>query len=292
MVSVKLGPPQAAHGIHREKLVHLFRWVVKLVAYSTTLVLEVAPRSADRWVGSRSLSDPSHIRFEFAALEDLETECAGSLAEGRAFVPGAVAEVRSRCILVVVHPVTGASLDLPAEVVWVNQDAPGEGVGVTLDDRVDELAAKLAAFLDAEAKPATPAKRPETLQQRVRGYSSAQMIRRAKEADLPERTALERVYGKGVWEMLLHNPRVSPPEVARIARKGSIPQSIVETITGNPAWLTSSEIRRALLSNPRVGGGALDKVLRAMTRNEISLLVKQTAYSMTVRNAARKLLKS
>lgn len=237
------------------------------------------------------MSDTARIRMEFASLEALEAECNGDLAQGRAFVSRGQGEPRCRSILELVHPETGASLELPAEVVWVKQDPPGEGVGVTLDESGPELVARLEAFLAAEGKADPPSARPETVQQRVRGYSGAEMIRRAKEAELPERTALERVYGKGVWEMLLHNPRVSPPEVARIARKGTIPQSIVDLITANPAWLAKSEVRRALLSNPRVSGSALDKVLRALGRRELSLLVKQTAYSMAVRNAARKLLK-
>jgi hypothetical protein len=63
----------------------------------------------------------------------------------------------------------------------------------------------------------------------------------------------------------------------------------VETITGNAAWLAVSALRRALLMNPQVTGAALDKVLRATPRAELTVISKQSVYPMTVRQAIKKL---
>ncbi len=94
-----------------------------------------------------------------------------------------------------------------------------------------------------------------------------------------------------MWEALLRNPRVTGPEVARIARMGSLPRPMIELIVSNGAWLQIPEIRRALLSNPRLGTDQIQRVLRLMPKHELKLAAIQTAYPMAVRNTARSMLK-
>ena len=50
--------------------------------------------------------------------------------------------------------------------------------------------------------------------ERVRRMSAAEQLRLARTGERDERIALERVLGKVVWEGLLHNPRITTPEVA------------------------------------------------------------------------------
>jgi hypothetical protein len=105
------------------------------------------------------------------------------------------------------------------------------------------------------------------------------------------RIALERMYHKDVWEPLLRNPRITGPEVARIARMGSLPRVLVEIIVNNGAWLQVPEVRRALLSNPRLSTDQILRVLRLLPRHELKLAAVQTAYPHAVRDAARKLIR-
>jgi hypothetical protein len=234
------------------------------------------------------------IRLAPESIEALQRECEQSLALGRAFVPGAAADaVGAPCVLELVHPEGGGALALRAEVVWLAGE-PEPGVGLVLHEPIAALPARLRAFVERsehEKDAAAPrGGRAESVQERVRGYTSNDALRRAKEADLTERIALERAFGKQVWELLLHNPRISPAEVARIARKGNVTQVVIDTIVANASWLASAEVRRALLANPRVAPAALDKVLRALSRPELALLPKQTAYPPTVRRLAQRLL--
>jgi hypothetical protein len=106
-----------------------------------------------------------------------------------------------------------------------------------------------------------------------------------------ERMVLERIYGKSVWEALLRNPRLTMPEVARIANMGALPGPLVELILANGAWLASPAVRRALLGHPRLGADSIAKVLRAMPQGELKLVPKQTTYSAQVREAARRILR-
>ena len=104
------------------------------------------------------------------------------------------------------------------------------------------------------------------------------------------RITLERMYGKNVWEALLRNPRLTAPEVARLARMGTLPRIQLEVIVNNGGWLQIPEIRRALLTNPRLGTDQILKILRLMPKHELKLTPKQVAYTAAVRDAAKRLL--
>jgi hypothetical protein len=118
----------------------------------------------------------------------------------------------------------------------------------------------------------------------------AAQLKVAREGEIHERTVLERLYGKTVWEAILRNPRVTLPEVSRIARMGNLPRPQLELIAGTAAWLTSGQVRRALLQNHRLTRDVIEKVLRATPKHELKLIPKQSAYSHTVRDAARRML--
>jgi hypothetical protein len=127
--------------------------------------------------------------------------------------------------------------------------------------------------------------------ERLRGLNLAAQLKLAVTGELHERIVLERLYGKNVWETLLRNPRLTAPEVARIARYGSLPRVLLEIIVGNNAWLQIPEVRRALLSNPRLGTDQVVKVLRLTPKHELKLAAIQTAYPAAVRNAAKMMLR-
>jgi len=114
----------------------------------------------------------------------------------------------------------------------------------------------------------------------------------ARTGDVTERMLLERLYGKNVWETLLRNPRLTPPEVARIARMGALPRPLVELIVGNAAWLQVPEVRRALLSNPRLGTDQIMRVLRLISKVELKLAATQSTYPHAVRDVAKRMLKT
>jgi hypothetical protein len=126
--------------------------------------------------------------------------------------------------------------------------------------------------------------------ERLRKLSLTDQQKIARSGDLNDRVTLERIYGKHVWEGLLHNPKLTVPEVARIARKGTMPRPLLEFIVDNNAWIQAAIVRRALLGNPRVSGEAIMKLLRITPKHELRTIYKTTTYSSQVREAARKVL--
>lgn len=125
--------------------------------------------------------------------------------------------------------------------------------------------------------------------ERIRQLSLREREAIGRSGMLAERVALERAFGGSVWEALLQNPQLTAPEVARMAKNGSLPIPLVSVIVGNGGWLGSGEVRRALLSNPRVSGLNLDRVLRATPKVELKQVAQMTAYRSEVRAAAQKL---
>lgn len=144
----------------------------------------------------------------------------------------------------------------------------------------------------AAPAPAAPLAGPlaKNALERVRRMGAAEQLRLARTGERDERVALERVLGKAVWDGLLHNPRITTPEVAAIARMGTLPGPLLDFIVGNAAWLRSPEIRRAALTNPRLGGDQIVRVLRAMPKPELRLVPLQSVYPAAVREAAKRLL--
>lgn len=126
---------------------------------------------------------------------------------------------------------------------------------------------------------------------RLRNLSVAEQLKIAQRGEHQERVLLERLYGKLVWEALLRNPRITTPEVARIAKMGALPKPLIEIILGNGGWIQVPEIRRALLGNPRLAAEHIPKLLRLLPRHELKLLPSQTAYPQAVRDWARRLLR-
>jgi hypothetical protein len=127
--------------------------------------------------------------------------------------------------------------------------------------------------------------------ERMRGLTLAQQIKAAQHGEVGERIVLERLYGKAVWEALLRNPRLTGPEVARIARMGALPRPLMEIILANGGWLQIPEVRRALLTNPRLGVDQIQKILRMLPKHELKLAAMQTAYPFGVRDVAKRMLK-
>lgn len=222
---------------------------------------------------------------------DLAAGHARDLAAGGVFVLGCTLGVLEDCELVV--RTEAEELRLSARVVFVDE----RGAGLELVDCPAETLAKLGTLAEAadsavEVDDEREARRIAlNIHERLRGLTLVQQIKIAQHGELSERIVLERIYGKTVWEPLLRNPRITPPEVARIARMGALPKPMLEQIVSTSAWLQIPEIRRALLSHPRLATDQILRVLRHLPKHELRLACTQPAYPHAVREAAKRHLR-
>ncbi len=272
------------------------------------------------------MSDPietPQFVLEFATPDELGRMLDSDLARGRAFVPGANAVVaRTRCQLVLSCRWNDTAFIINAEAVW--SDPAGAGVGLEFVDWSKQRARELRAMAECDAangsddpdtlrklgrreedgseppdlpeepadisKPAGAVRRAPNVYERVRRLKPHEQQQLARHCGHAERVALERCFGGAVWEALLQNPQLTGPEVAMIAKKGSLPRPVLASITSNAAWLSVPEVQRALLSNPRLDPGAIGRVLRTMSRADLARIQQQTRYPARVRNEARRIL--
>jgi hypothetical protein len=252
----------------------------------------------------------------FDDTEALRRELDDNFVNGGTFAAGAAGIGQGQeCEVVIVHPGDGAERVIPARAVWLC-DA---GVGVAFADFDEQMLEALRVFVDfhdvapAEAEPEDDGEddpeddgeddpedddeifRREPLarnvQERLRNLSGAEQLKVARAGNPTERMVLERLYGRTVWEPLLKNPRITLPEVIRIAGMRSLPRPQLELIAGNQGWLTAPQIRRALLRHPKISRELILKVLRVTPRHELRTVPKQTAYPSLVRDLARQLLR-
>jgi hypothetical protein len=159
-------------------------------------------------------------------------------------------------------------------------DTSGDPNADATDDRDDLLLARTKS-----------GRIPLNAQERLRGISLAEQMKIARGPSASERMALERMYGKNVWDALLHNPGLTAPEVARLARLGTLPRVLLEIIVTNNTWLQVPEVRRALLSNPRLGTDQIARVLRLLPKHELKVASTIPAYPQSVRSLAKKMIK-
>ncbi len=240
------------------------------------------------------MPDALEISVTPDTTEDLKKILDECISSQRLFVQGQVAgELRQRCSVRIKHPARNMTYDLSGEVVWLEPEGPAAGTGIELDPIGDDLMRQLqltgvASEGDQDVGPANATGR--TAQERIRGLSVSEAQKMALKANVAERVALERRFGISVWDQLLKNNGLTAPEVAAIARNGNLPQPLIEVIVGNNVWLKNAQVQRALLSNPRLNGTALTRVLRALPKPELIRAPMQTSYPMRVRQAARKLM--
>jgi hypothetical protein len=223
-----------------------------------------------------------------------DAQLARDLAAGGVFVPGCAEPLLSDLELAI--RAGDEEVVVTARVVFVNDS----GAGCELLACPPEVKDRLAALAKASPEPALEedddddedVKRvARNIHERLRGLTLVQQIKAAQHGEVSERIVLERMYGKTVWEPLLRNPRVTAPEVARIARMGALPRPMLEVICTNGAWLQIPEIRRALLTNPRLSSDQAVRVLRLLPKHELKLAATQTSYPIAVRDVAKRLVR-
>jgi hypothetical protein len=210
-------------------------------------------------------------------------QLARDLAAGGVFVPDCAAALLEDVELVI--KAGDSELVLVARVVFVNESGAGLELACSAEQK-QQLIDLVKPEPDAAKK-----RFARNVHERLRGLTLVQQIKLAGHGETSERIVLERMYGKTVWDPLLRNPRVTTPEVARIARMGGLPRPLIELICNNGAWLQIPEVRRALLSNPRLGTDQAIRIVRLLPKHELKLACTQVSYPQVVREAAKRVLR-
>jgi hypothetical protein len=250
------------------------------------------------------MADRPRIEIEFAGLEEMRREFEQNFQHGRASLSPAPEDlaVFSDCDVVLVRP-DGVECAVPAQVVARYAVAGTDTIGFEFSGFGADAIARLKEFVfadgtepgigrEGDAAPRERRRPGQTLQEQLRGLSTEQQAKRARNGSLEERVCLERTYGKTVWEALLKNPGITVPEVARIAKKGTVPRVLLDIIIDNSSWVKTPPVRRALLENSHLSADQLQKVMRHAPKSELKQIEKSGAFPSAAREVAKRLLRS
>ncbi len=232
------------------------------------------------------------IEINFDDANALKTEFGDNLVYGGAFSANTTdMEPGDICKIVLNHPETGDSYAINARVVSVVSVGPQIGSAFAFLDFGPTEKSDIETFINSE-KSSDPAEKTgaQHVFERIKNLPMAQLQKMAREGSTSERVALERKFGNVVWADLLKHPRITLPEIARIARKGALPLPLLDKIVSNAAWLQSPLVKRALLANRRLSKEQARRILQTLPKSELLLVPRQVSYPSSVREAAKKIL--
>lgn len=126
--------------------------------------------------------------------------------------------------------------------------------------------------------------------ERIRNLSRTEKLWLAPKADRSERQVLLQDSDAQVIFSLLKNPRITAEEVIRIARSPSLSSIAAELIVKTTVWAGNSEIRAALVHNPRTPTPLAIKLLPTLPEPEIRQIAKSGGVSQALKQAALRIV--
>lgn len=147
-----------------------------------------------------------------------------------------------------------------------------------------ELERKLAAAV------AAPADESEHLGAspvfRIKQLDPAKKIMLAMKADRAERQILCRDASPQVLLGLLSNPRIEPEDVLAIVKSTHVSPAILQRVAGERRWMSSAEIRTAVVRNPKTSAPLAVRLLDSLPITELREMAKMGSIREDVRRAA------
>lgn len=219
---------------------------------------------------------PAAFTAEFETEEELQNEHRVNLAFG-ALKLSAEAVAADTVLTVTLRGPEGGEIAVKAKVVAALPD----GIALAIEGDPDAILKRLT----------TPAPRGETQNQwdRVRGQSQMEKILQAVKADRTDRAVLLQDNDPRVLLSVLRNPRLTVDEVVRLAKSSFLNYQIADVIMANAQWMSSVDVRLALIRNPKTPQQFGLRILPTLPESEVRAIAKGGT-SMALKQAAIKRL--
>jgi hypothetical protein len=143
---------------------------------------------------------------------------------------------------------------------------------------------------DAEEEPPEDSEHIEIKAIQIKNMSVKDKMILAPKADKPERAVLLRDLNASVARLLIRNPRITESEIAQMAKDFSVPSDVLEMIAKNRKWIQNSDIRLAIVKNPRTPTPLAVAQLNYIQVKDLAVLAKSQSVRETIKNEAFKLL--
>jgi len=221
---------------------------------------------------------------EFESEEELREEHRLNLSQGALRLPTGEKVALHVTLLVTLRGPWGGEAHVRATAVAALPD----GIALAVDGNSDEMLERLLAREQEEtpvAEESGGGDRNQNTWDRIRALSQMEKLLLAVKADRAERALLLQDNDPRVLLSLLRNPRLTVDEVVRMAKSSFLTFQIAEVILKTAQWMSSVEVRQALIFNPKTPPAFAMRILptlpeadvRAIARAGTNMALKQAA---------------
>lgn len=218
---------------------------------------------------------PAAFTAEFESEEELQNEHRVNLAFGALkLTTGPVPA--DTVLTVTLRGPEGGEIAVKAKVVAALPD----GIALAIEGDPESILKRLNA--------PSPAQTPNQWD-RVRGQSQMEKILQAVKADRTDRAVLLQDNDPRVLLSVLRNPRLTVDEVVRLAKSSFLNYQIADVIMANAQWMSSVDVRLALIRNPKTPQQFGLRILPTLPESEVRAIAKGGT-SMALKQAAIKRL--
>ncbi len=225
-----------------------------------------------------------HFCIEFENEAELKAEYDNNISAGGLFFQTTSQLPEFTTIQLTLKLSDGGQIDVPATVVR----SMGTALAVSLEQLPDLIWSALT-IKTAEENPNTT-RAEQNSWDKIRNMSRMEKLLLAPKADRSERQVLIQDNDAQIIFSLLKNPRISTEEVIRIARLPLLSSIAAELIAKTTIWASNSEIRAALVHNPRTPTPLAIKLLPTLPEPEIRQIAKSGAVSQSLKQAALRIV--
>lgn len=228
-------------------------------------------------------SGAAAFTVEFESEEELRAEYASNLSAGglRLATPEKLPNFAALLLSLRLGPRETAAR---ASVVGV---LPG-ALALALEGKPEDILATLTA--EAPAAGGAGEAVQETVWDRLRSLSPVERRLLAAKGERGERLILVQDGDPQVLFYLLKNPRIGIEEVANVAKSSHLSFQTAELILKTAHWANHTDVKLALVHNPRTPPTMALRILPSLSTPEIAKIARGAAVSQALKQAALKLL--
>ena len=213
------------------------------------------------------------FRAEFESEQELRDEHRANLTFGALRLPTSEKAALYEVLSITLRGPFGGEATVKATVVAALPD----GIACSFEGNADELLAKLLQKTEQQSS-----------WDRLRNLTQTEKLLLAVKADRSERAVLLQDNDPRVLLSLLRNPKLTVDEVVRVAKSSLLNHQIADVIVKTGQWMSSVELRVALVQNPRTPQPFALRILpslpveeiRQIARGGTNMALKQTAIKL------------
>ena len=124
----------------------------------------------------------------------------------------------------------------------------------------------------------------------IKNLSLAQKVRLAILGNMGARSVLIRDSKKIVYMAVMKSPRLTDKEIVTFAKNKALSDQIIGYIARRKEWLKSSEVRKALVFNPKCPTNVALRLVSTLSERDLKALKKNKEIPAYIMQAAARLV--